>query len=316
MTSAALASNFPFNPAGLASGPGSVSFEIEGKPISRGELAPQVDTTVVSTEYFTAIRQPLLEGRDFTDRDDLNAPLVAVINQAMARHRWPTEDPIGKRVTFDPGQHWVTIAGVVGDAREYGLDRPVKDELYTPVAQSGFGGSLVVRTAGDPASLASAVRAALHDIDSQLAVDQVQTLERLQHESVASPRVTTILLGLFALLALIISASGIAAVMALSVTQRTSELGIRMALGATRESILLMVVRHGLALALAGTAAGIAGALAVTRLMSTLLYGTSPTEISTFAAVSAVFLAVAAVACVIPARAVTAIDPVIALRRD
>jgi predicted permease len=315
VASAALASNFPFSPGGIASGPGSTSFEIEGKPVSRGELAPQVDPTVVSTEYFATLRQPILFGRDFTEHDDDTAPAAAVINQTMARHRWPTEDPVGKRISFDQGQHWTTIVGVVGDVKEYGLDREVKDEVYNAF-QNGFVSSLIVRTAGNPDGLVSAIRATLHDIDSQLAVDRVQTLERLQQESVASPRVTTILLGLFALLALIISASGIAAVMALSVTQRTSELGIRMALGASRESILMMVVRQGLVLALTGTVAGILGAIAVTRLLATLLYGTSPTEFSTFAGVSVVFLAVAAVACLIPARAVTAIDPVIALRQD
>jgi predicted permease len=315
VASAALASNFPFSIGGVASGPGSTSFEIEGKPVSRGELAPQVDPTVVGTDYFSTIRQPILLGRDFTDHDDANAPLVAIINQTMARHRWPTENPVGRRITFDQGQHWSTIVGVVGDVKEYGLDHEVKDEVYNAF-QNGFVGNLVVRTAGDPAALVSAVRAALHDVDSQLAVDRIQTLERLQQESVASPRVTTILLGLFALLALIISASGIAAVMALSVTQRTNELGVRMALGASRESILMMVLRHGLVLALTGTVVGIIGAMAVTRLLATLLYGTSPTEISTFAGVSVVFLTVAALACLIPARAVTAIDPVIALRQD
>ncbi|MBZ5620928.1 MAG: ABC transporter permease [Acidobacteriia bacterium] len=316
VTYAALGGNFPLSPGGIAQGPGSTSFEIEGRPVSRGDLAPQVDTSVVTTQYFAVIRQPILAGRDFTEHDDANAPQVALINQTMARHRWPTEDPIGKRITFDQGQHWATIIGIVGDVKEYGLDREVKDEVYGVSVQNGFVNLLVVRTAGDPAALISNVRATLHDVDSQLAVDQVQTLERLQHESVASPRVTTILLGLFALLALIISASGIAAVMALSVTQRTNELGIRMALGASRESILLMVVRHGLLMALAGTVAGIAGAVAVTRLLATLLYGTSPTEISTFAGVSLLFLVVASVACLIPARAVTAIDPVIALRQD
>jgi putative ABC transport system permease protein len=314
--SAALASNFPFSPGGIASGPASVSFEIEGRPVSRGDLAPQVDPTVVSTDYFATLRQPILIGRDFTEHDDATAPLAGIVNQTMARHRWPADDPIGKRISFDQGQHWTTIVGVVADVKEYGLDREVKDEVYTPVAQDGFVGNLVVRTAGDPAGLTSAIRAVLHDVDSQLAVDRVQTLERLQHESVASPRVTTILLGLFAVLALIISASGIAAVMALSVTQRTNELGIRMALGASRESILMMVVRHGLLLAVTGTVVGIIGAVAVTRLLATLLYGTSPTDISTFAGVSIVFLTVAAVACLIPARAVTAIDPVIALRQD
>jgi len=313
---AAAASNFPFSPSGIASGPGSVSFEIEGKPITRGELAPQVDPTVVSTQYFSALRQPILTGRDFSDHDDTTAPLVAIINQSMARHRWPADDPIGKRISFDQGQHWITIIGVTADVKEYGLDREVKDEVYTTSGQTPTLGNLLVRTAGEPAAMVSAVRAALHDVDPQLAVDRVATLERLQHESVASPRVTTILLGLFALLALIISASGIAAVMALLVTQRTSELGIRMALGASRESVLLLVVRHGLLLALAGTVTGIVAAIAVTRLLSSLLFGTSPTDAATFVGVSAVFLTVAAVACLIPARAVTNIDPVIALRRD
>jgi predicted permease len=313
---AALASNFPFNPGGLTSGPGSVAFEIEGRPVSKGELAPQVDPTVVSADYFQTIRQPLIQGRDFSEHDDNKATLVAIINQTMARHRWPTEDPVGKRITFDQGQHWIQIAGVVGDAKEYGLDRPIKDEVYTPLAQNGFSGNLVVRTMADPAGLTSAVRAALHDADSQLAVDRVQTMERLQQESVASPRVTTILLGLFAGLALLISACGIAAVMALSVTQRRGELGIRMALGASRESVLSMVVRQGLALAAVGTGVGVIGAIAVTRLLSTLLFATSPTDVFTFAAVSVVFLAVAAVACFLPAREVTGIDPSMALRSE
>jgi ABC-type antimicrobial peptide transport system permease subunit len=206
--------------------------------------------------------------------------------------------------------------GVVGDAKEYGLERTVKDEVYVPLTQNGFSSNLVVRTATDPSSLTQAVRAALHDLDSQLAVDRVQTVERLQEESVASPRVTTILLGLFAALALLISASGIAAVMALSVTQRRGELGIRMALGASRESVLAMVVRQGLGMAVAGTVVGVIGAIAVTRLLATLLYDTSPTDALTFGSVAVVFLTVAAVACFIPAREVTGIDPVIALRSE
>jgi putative ABC transport system permease protein len=313
---AALASNFPFNPGGLTNGPASVAFEIEGRPVSKGELAPQVDPTVVGAGYFQTIRQPIVQGRDFSEHDDNKATLVAIVNQTMAHHRWPTEDPVGKRISFDQGQHWIQIAGVVGDAQEYGLERPIKDEVYTPVAQNGFTGNLVVRTMADPAGLTSAVLAALHDADSQLAVDRVQTMERLQQESVASPRATTILLGLFAGLALLISASGIAAVMALSVTQRRGELGIRMALGASRESVLSMVVRQGLTLAAVGTAVGLIGAIAVTRLLSTLLFATSPTDVFTFAAVSAVFLVVAAVACFLPAREVTGIDPAIALRSE
>jgi putative ABC transport system permease protein len=314
--SAALATNFPFNPSGLASGPGNTSFEIEGRPVSKGELAPLVNVASVSTDYFQTIRQPLVQGRTFTEHDDLKALPVALINQTMARHRWVADDPIGKRVTFDRGQHWIKIVGVVGDAKEYGLDHPVVDEIYTPLAQTGFAGNLVVRTAADPMSFALVIRAALHDIDPQLAVDRVDSIERLEHESVASPRVTTMLLGLFAALALLISASGIAAVMALSVSQRTNELGIRMALGASRESVVYMVVRQGLGLALAGTLAGIVGALALTRLLTSLLYATSPTDAVTFAAVSLLFLTVAAVACFLPARQATVIDPLVALRQE
>lgn len=314
--SVAFATNYPFNPGGIVNGPNTANFEIEGRPTSKGELAPLADANVVSADYFKTIGLPVLQGRALTDRDDQKALPAAVINQTMARHRWPTEDPVGKRVSFDQRQTWIKIVGVVGDVKEYGLDRPVGDEIYATIQQGGFAGRLVVRTAGDPMSVSAAVRAALHEIDPQLAVDQMQTVERLQHESVASPRVTTILLGLFAGLALIICASGIAAVMALSVTQRTNELGIRLALGASRQSILFLVLREGLALASAGAIAGVIGALALTRLLSSLLYSTSATDVPTFAAVIILFLAVAAVACFIPARQVTSIDPLVALRQE
>jgi putative ABC transport system permease protein len=314
--SVAMATNFPFNPNGIASGPGSVAFEIEGRPVSKGELAPRVDTTVVSSDYFDTIRQPLVRGRVFTDHDDAKAPQVAVINQGMLRHRWPSEDPVGKRISFDRGQHWATIIGVVGDVKEYGLDRPVGGEVYLPLAQNNFANNLVVRTAGDPMVLSSAVRSALHDLDPQLAVDRVASVEQLEYESVTAPRVMTVLLGIFAGLALVISACGIAAVMALSVSQRTQELGIRMALGASPQSVVRMVVRHGLVLAAAGTAAGVAGAVALTRMLKTLLFETSPTDAFTFVAVALLFLAIAVVACFIPARQVTEIDPLIALRQE
>jgi putative ABC transport system permease protein len=315
--SVALASNFPFDPAGIVSGPGAIGFEIEGRPISKGELAPLVDTTTVSAQYFDAIRQPLLKGRLFTDHDDATALPAAIVNETMARHRWPNADPIGKRVTFDRGEHWTTIIGIVGDTKEYGLDQQVRDEIYSPTAQNGgFAGRLVVRTAADPLVMSSLVRAALHDIDSQLAVDHMDSVRNLEAQSMTTPRVTTILLGIFAGLALLISACGIGAVMALSVRQRSQELGIRIALGAAPGSVVRMVVRQGLLLAMVGTAAGIAGAIALTRLLSALLYDTSPTDGFTFIAVSVLFLSIAALACFIPARQVTTIDPLIALRQE
>jgi predicted permease len=314
--SAALASNFPFGPGGIASGPGSVGFVIEGRPVSTGELAPLVDTTIVSSDYFQAIRQPITAGRGFTDHDDAGSVQVAVINQTMKNHRWTNEDPVGRRISFDQGQHWVQIVGIAGDVREYGLDRQPGDEVYQPVLQSGFPGSLVIRTQADPMSMAAGVRTVLHDVDSQLAVDQVQTLERWEQESFATPRVTTILLSLFAGLALLISAAGIAAVIALSVTQRTSELGLRMALGASRESVVAMVLRQGLTMVAVGIAAGIAGSIGLTRLLSSLLYATSPTDSTTFGAVALAFMTVAAAACFVPALQVTTIDPLIALRQE
>ena len=314
--SAALSTTFPFDVGAIAGGPNSVGFEIEGRPNSKGEAAPRVNIINASSDYFETLRQPILEGRSFTAHDNFDSPPVVVVNQTMAKHRWPTENPVGRRVSFDQGAHWSQIIGIVGDVKEYGLDQKVADEIYRSAEQFPFAGKLIVRTSGDPMGLAKAVRGALHEADAQLAVDRTFSVDELEHESVATPRVTTILLGLFAGLAVLISACGIAAVMALAVSQRTKELGVRMALGASRASIVYTVVRHGLLLAVAGTVVGLAGALALTRLISTLLYATSPTDAQTFVLVSALFLTIAAIASFIPARQVTAIDPLTALREE
>jgi putative ABC transport system permease protein len=314
--SAGMGSNFPFDPSGIVAGPGNNNFEIEGRPISKGELAPTVDGTGVTPGYFETIRQPLLAGRTFTDHDDGKSMNVTVINQSMAHHRWPNEDPIGKRISFDDGKTWIQIVGIVGDVREYGLEKSVGDELYLPFAQGNFGNRLVVRTSADPASVAGLVRAAVRKVDPQLAIDQIDTIQRLQHESMASPRTTTILLGIFATLALLISATGIAGVMALSISQRTHELGVRMALGQQKGSILQMVVGQGLVLTIVGTVVGLIGAIIIGRALSSLLYSTSPTDIRTYAAVSLVFLATSTVACLLPARRITLIDPSTALRQE
>jgi len=314
---AALSTNFPFSQMGMSMGPGNVEFQIEGQPPSHGDLKPAVDVTYVSTGYFSALRQPLIQGRDFTEQDKADAPAVALINQTMARHRWPAEDPIGKRIKFDQAKQWLTIVGVIGDAREYGLDHPLGDEVYTPMAQSPpFASNLVVRTSMRPESLSPAIRAALHEVDPQLALDQPQTLERLRYESTASPRVTTMLLGIFAALALLISASGIAGILALSVSQRTHELGIRMALGQSASSLMQMIVREGLTVTLVGTVLGILASAALGGLLSTLLFQTSTTDALTFASVALVFASVAGVACFVPARRVTMIDPFAALRQE
>jgi putative ABC transport system permease protein len=316
--SAALASNFPFNPRAVVSGPGANLYEIEGEPFSKTEAAPTIDVTIVGANYFETIRQPIVKGRSFTERDETTGQAVAIINETMARHHFRNENPIGKRLRFDQGIEWtpwVEIVGVAGDVKEYGLERPVTDEVYG-VFRNGFVGRLIARTTLDPDRMAPVMRAAIHDVDPLVAVGDVETVERAEYDSMASPRLMSLLLGIFAGLAVVISCSGIAAVMALAVSQRTHEIGIRMALGAGGGSVVSMVLRQGIVLALAGTALGMAGAAALTRLLATFLYGTSPTDLATFFAVSLLFLLVAAVACFIPAHQVTSIDPLVALRQE
>jgi predicted permease len=325
--SASLVSNVPLSPSGIAGGPGNNEFLIYGRTPSPGDLAPTVDITVADPNYFPTISQPVIEGRNFDLHDDEKVPPVAVINETMARHNWPTQSAVGQRIAFAfKPDAWITIVGVVADTHEYGLAKPTKSEIYMPMAQNypnshtatvgGFTGNLIVRSTFDSAALTALVREAMRDVDPFMGIDQVGTIEHFEYESMAAPRVTATLLGIFAALALLISTSGIAAVMTLAVTQRTRELGIRMALGAERRAIIAMVVRQGLSLALIGIAVGIGGAMALTRLLSTLLYATSPTDVMTFLAVSLLFLAVGALACFVPARQVTTIDPLVALREE
>jgi putative ABC transport system permease protein len=314
--SAALGSTFPLNQLGITNGPFNRGFQIEGRPIPDGELLPQADFRTASTDYFETVRQPLVRGRTFSEGDKDKALPVAVINQSTVRHRWGDEDPIGRRISFDRGQTWLTVVGVVGDVRQYGLDREPPDEIYIPLAQAQFGGNLLVRTAVDPMSVAKLMREAVYEVDSDTAVDRVQTLEQVRSDAVASPRLTAILLAMFAGLALVITAAGIAGVMALSVNQRTHELGVRLALGATPGKVLRMVMRQGMSFVLIGLSVGLGGALLLGRLMSSLLFAVEPTDPITFLAVAFVLIAVAAAACFVPARRVTSIDPMLALRSE
>jgi predicted permease len=280
------------------------------------QLAPQVDVQSASPDYFQTIGLPLLRGRLITEADHETALSVAIINQTMAHHRWENNDPIGKRVSFNNGTNWITIVGIVGDAKIYGLNREVGDELYLPVKQNPNPGYLLVRTQSDPMSMYKIVRASINQVSADTAVDQVRSLEDARTDAVASPRLTAILLGLFAILALIITSAGIAGVIALSVTQRTPELGIRMALGASQIRVLGMVVRQGMAMVLIGLGIGVIGALILSRVMATFLFAVPPTDPITFTAVSSILLLVAVGACLMPARRVTRIDPMIALRSD
>jgi predicted permease len=314
--SAATGSTYPLNPFGRTFGPNNQSFGIEGRPLAPGDTPPQADIRIVDPGYFETIRLPLRSGRLLEESDTDKAPAVAVINQSMARHRWGDEDPIGTRVTFDRGEHWIKVVGIVGDVKQYGLDRDATDELYVSSLQNPGGGTLLVRTTTDPTAMARQLRDTVHEVDPETAVDRVQTLEQVRSESLASPRLTTILLGLFAVLALVITAAGIAGVMALSVSQRTHEIGVRMALGATATRAIAMVVRQGMWLVAAGLILGAGGALALTRLMSALLYAVGPNDPATFIGVAAILTLVAVLACFVPARKVTAIDPMTALRTE
>jgi putative ABC transport system permease protein len=313
---AALASSFPLNPNGITSGPNTVSVLLEGHTVGEGQLAPRLDPHAVTPDYFRTIGTPLVSGRVFTERDDAEAPEVAIVNESAARHRWGSEDPVGKRVSFDNGKTWVTVVGIVGDVKQYGLDHESVDEIYGPVAQNNFAGYLLVHTFSDPESMTRVIRDAVHQADSQIAIDRIKTLEQVRQDSVASPRLTAILLGLFAVLALLITAAGIAGVMALSVAQRTREIGIRMALGATRRGIMAMVMRQGLGLIMIGLVIGAVGALMLSKVMKSILFSMPAADPIAFVTVTMLLSVVGGAACFIPAMRATSIDPAISLRNE
>jgi putative ABC transport system permease protein len=316
--SAAVSDRYPFEPESIVGGAQSVSFsfQIEGRTLEPGQAPPVTTYSSVSPEYFRTLGIPLRKGRLFTEKDDEKAPIVVIINEAMKRQLWPNEDPIGKRVTNDGGEHWGQIVGVVGDVREFGLDHPPVSELYVPQAKSPAPGTLLVRTAAEPRRMAKALTAAVHEVDPQTAVTRILTLEQARYESMASPRVTASLLGIFAGLALVIATAGIGGIMALMVSQRVREIGIRIALGARPASILRMVLRQGMLLAVLGVGMGIAGAVALTGLLKSLLFEVPPTDVLTFSGVGLTLLAAAALASYLPARRAAAVDPNVALRAD
>ncbi len=316
--SAAVSSRYPFQPEAITDGPESVSFQfqIEGRSLEPGQIPPVSTFASVSTGYFKTLGIPLKEGRLLAETDKEKAPAVAVISEAAKRQYWANEDPIGKRVTADGGAHWVTIVGVVGDVREFGLNHPPTAEFYASQAQEARPSTLIVRTVSEPRSMAQALTRAVHDVDSQTAVTHILTLEQARYESMASPRVTASLLGIFAGLALVIATAGIGGIMALIVSQRVREIGIRIALGARPASILQMVLGQGMGLAILGVGIGIAGAIALTGLVKSFLFEVPPTDVLTFSGVGVTLLAAAALASYLPARRAAAVDPNIALRAD
>ncbi|HEY6306030.1 MAG TPA: ABC transporter permease [Candidatus Angelobacter sp.] len=286
----------------------------------------------VDGHFFGAMGIRLLKGRLLNEHDQANAAPSVLVNETLVRQYWPGQDPIGKMVLLDapknlipadqipPGfrDHPFTVVGVVSDARYGGLDQDAQPTVYAPIAQSDFspGSFFTVRSDGDPRALIASVRSVVAQIDKNLPLGDVATMEEIMSISVAQPRLQTFLLGLFGGLAMILAAVGIYGVMSYSVTQRTSEIGIRMALGADRASVLRMVMVQGLRLAAIGLAIGLALALAVTRVMSKILFGVSPTDPLTFATIAVLLALVALLACYFPARRATRVDPMVALRYE
>jgi predicted permease len=307
----AISGTEPLN--GLVNSPSS--FVIENQPVPAGTPTPYATVLVSSEDFFKTVGQTLLRGRSFLDTDMLKAPAVAVINQSLASRYWPATDPVGRRITFDNGNTWTTVIGVVANTREQ-LDADPVDEIHVPLRQSGglISGTVLIRTEAMPAALNHDLREAIRRADPQQPVTSIETIDEVRDNSLAPRRLIATLLGLFALLALVITAAGIGGVLAFSVSQRTQEIGIRMALGASRSEVLRMVLQQGLKLVILGLALGTIAAYFLTRLMTGILYAVPPGDPLTFAAVEAVLLAVAALACLLPARRATAINPMVALR--
>jgi putative ABC transport system permease protein len=316
--SAAISSSYPLEPETIAGGPDSVSgsFKIEGRELAPGEAPPVGSYSIISPAYFRTLGIPLKEGREFTEADDGIGQLVAMMNEAMKRRFWPNDDPIGKHVSFDDGKSWAVIVGIVGNVREFGLDRPALPEMYIPHSEGPQPSTLSALTLAEPRAMEKAIIRAVHDVDPQIAITHVVTLEQARAESTASPRVTASLLGIFGGLALVIAAAGIGGIMALAVSQRVREIGIRIALGAQPSKILSMILGQGLLLAALGVGIGLVGALAVTRLVKSLLFEVTPTDPVTFLGVGLVLVGAATMASYLPARRAAGIDPIEALRTD
>jgi putative ABC transport system permease protein len=271
----------------------------------------------ISPDYFRAMRIRLLKGRCFDERDARKARAVAIVTESLARSALAGREPVGSEISLDgPKGPWRTVVGVVANTRNY-LDREPWPEIFIPYQQDpSLFMTLVMRTTGDPMRLAASVRKAVWSVDSNEPIASTRTMDEIVEKAVAPQRFKMALLGSFALLALVLAAVGIFGVASYAVTERTHEIGIRLALGARREDVLRLVIGQGLRLTLVGVAAGVAGALVLTRFLSSLLYGVKPTDLLTFTAVSLILVGVAALASYIPARRATKVDPMVALRYE
>ncbi|MFL6537528.1 MAG: ABC transporter permease [Chthoniobacterales bacterium] len=299
----------------------TLSTDIQERPIPKGEQ-PAVQTNVVGYDFFKTLRVPLLRGREFSERDDINAPPVVIVTESFAKKFFPGEDPVGKRITpsgsVSPGGPPVReIVGVVGDIHLTSLREPAQPQIYIPHQQFAVSGmSLLVRSTVNPASLAASLRGVVAELDKDVPLYRPRPLAEYVSSSIAGPRFNAMLVALFALLALLLSAAGIFGVMSYTVTQRTHEIGIRLALGAQRGHVLRMVFGEGMRLVVTGAVAGIVLVLGLGRLLSNLLYGVGASDPLTLISVTVLLAFVAFVACWWPAQRASSVDPVIALRTE
>jgi putative ABC transport system permease protein len=304
----------------LDKGP-TAGFRIEGRPPLTIDKWPGGNYRTVSTDYFHAMNIPLVQGRAFSERDTETTPLVMIINQALAARDFPNENPIGKRINLGNEAQgkpvWWEIVGVAANVRSLELREEATPEFYLSALQDSFSNMfLVVRTSVEPTAVAGSVRRAASEVDKSAAVSNVKTMEHIVNQAVTQPRFNLFLLGLFSGIALLLSAAGIYGVTAYGVTQRTHEFGIRMALGAQVSDVLKMILRQGMLLIAVGIAIGLLASFALTRLLRTLLFGVTVTDPLTFVAITLLLTLVALLACYIPARRATKVDPLVALRYE
>jgi len=295
--------------------PGANPVLIKGETDEATEKRPTADVNVASPGYFSILNVPL-DGRDFSTVDRLDGAPVVIVNRTMTKY-WKKGSPIGGQVSLDNGKTWSTVVGVSGDIRLYGLNQETVPQVFVPLTQSGgVAGRFMIRTEADPLTVAQAIRADIHAVDPDMPIKNVTTLIELRSQFLATPKLTALLLTVFAGLALVVTIAGISGVIAISVTHRLEEFGVRMALGATRPQILNQVIGQGLRLVAIGLAAGIALSFVATKVLSAYLYATRPTDPLTLALVCVAFLGAGVVSCLGPAWRATSADPLTALRAD